>query len=156
MASLVMLDTMICIWAFKGEASRGQEERIRQAQAFIASLDEEGVEVGISAVTLSELLVALPDERRVAFSQSIQSAVCVYAFDVRASVEAARLFRTRLAARASGGGRQAVKADCQIAGTALACGAAVLYTEDAQLRRILSPHLPTKTLPPIGQQELDL
>jgi predicted nucleic acid-binding protein len=156
-ANLAMLDTMICIWAFKREATAGQEDKIRQARALISSLEDEGYEVGISAVTLSELMVSLSDETRVAFSQSIQNALCVYAFDVRASIEAARLFKTRFGSKAErSGGRKVVKADCQIAGTALASGATVLYTEDVQLQKILSPHLMTKAMPPIGQKEFDL
>ena len=43
MARMVMLDTMICIWAFKGEATPGQEDKIPQARALIAWLEEEGV-----------------------------------------------------------------------------------------------------------------
>jgi predicted nucleic acid-binding protein len=156
MASMVMLDTMICIWAFKGEATPGQEGKIQQARAFIASLEEEGLEVGISAVTLAELMVALSDEQRLAFSQSIQNAVCVYAFDIRASIEAARLFKSRLSSGETLSGRQIVKADCQIAGTALSNGALALYTEDVQLQKLATPYLPAKVMPAIGQQELDI
>jgi len=126
MAELVLLDTMICIWAFKSEATPGQEDKIRQAQAFITSLDEEGVEVGISAVTLCELMVALSDENRLEGGSARDSA------------------------------RQVVKADCQIAGTAISCGASVLYTEDAQLLKMAAPFISTKPMPPIGQQELEL
>lgn len=156
MARMVMLDTMICIWAFKGEATPGQEDKIPQARALIAWLEEEGVEVGISAVTLAELMVALSDEQRLSFSQSIQNAVCVYAFDVQAAIEAARLFKARLAnnGETHSSGRQVVKADCQIAGTALSSGAVALYTEDAQLQRIASPYLPAQAMPALGQQEL--
>jgi predicted nucleic acid-binding protein len=156
-AGLAMLDTMICVWAFKGGAKAGQDDKARQARALISSLDEQGFELGISAITLSELMVALPEEMRLEFSRSVQDALCVYAFDVRASIEAARLFKSRLRARTRGEvEREVVEADCQIAGTALASGACVLYTEDPRLRKLLKPRLATKAMPPIGQQELDL
>ncbi len=157
MPDLVLLDTMICIWAFKGEASPGQKEKIREAREFIEYLDTEGYEVGISAVTLSELMVAVPDGRRQEFSRSLQDAVCVFAFDVGASIEAARLFKKWLDERAEGSeGRQIVKADCQIAGTALSRKAAILYTEDAQLLKIVDREIEARPMPAIPQQELDL
>lgn len=73
MPDLVILDTMICIWAFKGEASPGQQEKVREARAFIEYLDEEGYEVGISAVTLSELMVAVKDADRQALREACRT-----------------------------------------------------------------------------------
>jgi predicted nucleic acid-binding protein len=157
MADMVLLDTMICIWAFKGEASPGQEDKPRQARALVSRLEDEGFEIGISSVTLAEFLVPLKAAQRISFCRSIQNAVCVCAFDAGAALESARLVSFWLGTQGRvAGDRQIVKADSQIAGTAVFHKASALYSEDAQLQRIAGRDIKVKPLPPIDQPELDL
>jgi predicted nucleic acid-binding protein len=156
MPEMVMLDTMVCIWAFKGQASRGQERKIPQANALLASLEEQGAEIGISAVSLSELMVRMRDEDRFEFIQRFQKGFCVYPFDTSAAIESARLVKRWLeGAREKGADRDVVKADLQIAGTAIAKGASILYSEDKELRRIAGRDIEVRPLPPIEQPELE-
>jgi predicted nucleic acid-binding protein len=157
MPEMVMLDSMVCIWAFKGQASKGQEGKIPQANALLASLEEQGVEIGVSAVSLSELMVRMRDEDRYEFVQRFQKGFCIYPFDTSAAIESARLFRTWIdGTKNKTSVRNVVKADLQIAGTAIAKGASILYSEDEELRRIAGRDIEVKPLPPIEQPEFDL
>jgi len=109
----------------------------------------------MSAVTLSELLVAMPDEQREPFARMVNEFICVYAFDVPSAIQAARLFN-RWKHTQSPGSRQVVKADCQIAGTALAKGATSLYSEDNQIKTIAGDLLNVVPMPSVEQPELGL
>jgi predicted nucleic acid-binding protein len=52
----VAVDTHILIWGVEGNASAGQQNKIQQAEALIARLDEEDFEVYVPALVAGEFL----------------------------------------------------------------------------------------------------
>ena len=157
MAELVLLDTMICLWGMKGQATPGQEHKIRDAQRFLDYLDEEGFEVAISAVTLSELLVACGESEREELAKEIGETLLVLSFDVGSAIQASILFQNwKQKNESTSNTRQTVKADCQILGTAIAHGASTLFTEDKEILKMAGNRIKVLPIPPQAQQELDL
>ena len=87
----------------------------------------------------------------------LDTMICVCPFDTGAAMESARLVGSWLKSKGkAAANRQIVKADCQIAGTAIFTKAIALYTDDEQLRRIAGRDIEVKPLPPTEQPEFDL
>jgi predicted nucleic acid-binding protein len=159
-AKVVCLDTMILIWGVKKEAAQGQEMRIKDAEAFLKNLEEEGAVVIIPAPVISEVLVRVPPDRVASVAEYMSAHFRVMPFDAPCAVVAAKLRQTiegsgaRKELTDSGRTWRQVKVDIQVAAVAIVHGAACLYSSDGEMAKVACGLIEVKDMPRAHVPEL--
>lgn len=149
---LVCFDTHVLVWGIRGEATPGQEYMIERTRAFLQQLDQTGTRVIIPTIVIGEFLLAHPVEEHYKVTALFQQHFMVVPYDLRAAKLFADLWRQeqqRLSEMRSqfGSTRVALIADLMIAATAMAAGAACIYSEDQRMRNFVSRAIDVLPIP---------
>lgn len=153
MGAVVCLDTMILIWGVKKEATAGQEMRIKDAEAFLKNLEDEGAEVIIPAPVMSEILVRVPENKLESVAEYVGSHFRVMPFDSACAVVAAKLRQTiegngvRKELQEAGRNWREVKIDIQVAAVAIVHRATCLYSSDSGMAKVACGLVEVKDMP---------
>ncbi|MEP7010021.1 MAG: PIN domain-containing protein [Acidobacteriota bacterium] len=152
--SLVFLDTQILVWGVKKEFTEGQEEMVAEAGAFIDSLRGGGDRVAISAVVFGELLLRVPTAEHAAAGAQILRDFIVIPYDAPAAIAAANVWRSNKESRIideiledGTRSRAAIRADCQIIGTALSRSPARIVSQDLDLCKLARNFIDARAMP---------
>lgn len=138
---IVAIDTHTLIWGIR---QVGSEEQNKKAKWLFARLDEDGAQVIVPAVALSEYLTPIPFDLHKRTIASISGEFLVAPFDIRCASLAAHLFNAGRHVRPMGlpDARKSLRADCLIVATAAMHGARVIYSDDSNLRSLAKHSMP--------------
>lgn len=154
--TVVCLDTNIVVF---GTMSRGRNPEgqnfIEWSQALLESLEKQGVEVLLSAVSAGELLVPVPWQLHAGELDKLRKNWQIVDYDVLAASQFARMRHAKLTNRTlrdlRRGDPSATKnqqiADVMLAATAIVNGAEALYTTDERVENLVSDFIEVKYLP---------
>lgn len=139
---IACVDTQAFIWGIKEQATPGQEEMVVKAKSLLKHLEETGVDILITSVSLGELLMVIPPDQHTMVRNLISKSFIVADLDARAASIFAELWQQNQSdgvieeLKASGNTRDKIKADCQILGTAIANGAEIIYSNDDGMKKL--------------------
>lgn len=147
--NVVCVDTQILIWGFKEEAIEGQEDKIQEAKFLIKTYQKNGNKIIVPALVLSELLCRVPEPQIYTSTERFTKCFHVIPFDVKASLEFAKIFKEQSKQRHKelGISRQHFKIDQMIVATAIAANADCIYSEDKALKKFGSDYIEIRKLP---------
>lgn len=130
----VVLDTNVLLYLLEphAKAPEGAQHCGKRIAALLKRIEQDGGVVLIPTPVLAELLVRV--EHRENAVQALTSFGCVRIvdFDKLAAIECA----TRAAERQASGNKQKAKFDEQIVAIAIVHRAAIIYSDDVQLKKI--------------------
>ena len=130
---IACVDTPVFIWGIKEQATSGQEEMVVKAKSLLQHLEETGVDILITSVSLGELLMVIPPDQHPMVRNLFSRSFIVADFDARAASIFAELWQQSQSdgvieeLKASANTRDKIKADCQILAAAIAHEAGVFY-----------------------------
>lgn len=153
---IVAVDTMTLIWGIRHD---GPDTQCKRARWLFRKLDDEGAQVVIPSVSLSEYLVPLDPAKRSAVATQMSERFIVAPFDLPSSVLAATLFVEERGARKGNepNARKVLRADCLIVATAKVHGATRFFSEDKECRSIANrAGLEGRALPDAPEYLFDL
>lgn len=150
---LVCFDTHIIIWGVRGKATSGQENNIEKAKYLISKCEEDGIKIMVPSVVVAEFLCALESRLHSDVSELMHRRFIVSPFDTQAALYFAEMWRNKKQTKdESGISRAEMKADYMITATAIARGAACIYSEDVGLKKFAQDYIDVKPLPSIERQ----
>ncbi|MFP4106001.1 MAG: type II toxin-antitoxin system VapC family toxin [Phycisphaerae bacterium] len=153
---IACIDTMVLVWWIREECSAGQQEMVKRAQWLMESFDEEQTSVIISTITEAEFLRGSSEQERRAQSRILHETFLVKPFDSIAANLIGTHFPRNWRPDDYQGRRTAMKADMLIVATAVAAGADVLYSHDANCRKLAeSAGLQARDLPTMPNHLFD-
>lgn len=156
----VCIDTHILIWGIQKEASTGQKQMISAAQAFLRHLDSEGADILIPSVVLGEFLLRIPTGKHETVRAFFEQRFKVPPYDAASASRQAEVWQ---GSKDEGvydvlrgdeiASRSEIRADCMIIGTALAHGAALIYSHDQKtLGKLAKGFIKVLQMPEIAEQ----
>ena len=135
-------DPHVFIWGIKEQATPGQEEMVVKAKSLLQHLEDTGVDILITSVSLGELLMRIPLDQHPMMLDRISKSFIVADFDARAASIFAEIWQQSQSdgvieeLKASENTRDKIKADCQILATAIANGARIVYSNDDGMKKL--------------------
>lgn len=155
------IDTQICVWGIKRQASKGQEEMIQRAEQFFDWVDTNKHQILIPSIVIAEMLSGEPVENHPKFMEIIESNFMVAQFDTRAASRYAQIMSIKFEdlkrlAIDNGIRREKMKLDQLIMVCALVNGASSIYTNDSGLKNFSDGLIDVKELPPLLAKQADL
>lgn len=153
---IVCLDTMVTLHCFprpgRPATNLDSSDLFERGKALLDICRAEGTKILVPSVVVAELLFGVPEENQSTFLSVLQTSCIVPAFDVKAALLLARLWRANLDMRKydrafrrkleqAEVSREILKADCLIVATALANGAECLYSQDKGLELVCDGNL---------------
>ena len=152
---MVCFDTMVVLWGIQSYAGDSQHPMINRTKRYLRELSEEGKSIMIPAPVVFECLTSLSDEEMRVQQMLMESSFFIPAFDMAASVEAARLMGNKEAvdrAKNIGAKRENLKVDAQIAAIAILNGAEKIISHDSHMKTIAQDRISVEEIPEISEQ----
>jgi predicted nucleic acid-binding protein len=157
----VAVDTHILIWGVEGNASSGQENKIQQAEALVARLDDEDFEVYVPALVAGEFLYGLDESDRPKARSILNNHFSVADYNSLSAERAAEVFSQQQENGSHDAlqgkqnvARQELMSDYHIVGILLSHDIDLLYCEDGPLTKVAAEYLEVREMPSF-QQDLD-
>ncbi|MCC7316494.1 MAG: PIN domain-containing protein [Planctomycetes bacterium] len=148
---IVAIDSNTMVFGFR---KQGTKQQLEKAANLLAELDEEGVQIIIPSVALSEYLIPISAKKHNEVIAQLSKRYIIAPFDAKCATVAARLFAIGRQQRGAGkeNVRKTLRADSLIIATASVHGAMEFYSDDDDCRRLAShvPRLTAKELPAIA------
>jgi predicted nucleic acid-binding protein len=140
----VTLDTMGMIWGLKlsknprpATVNPRVDEMERRVAILLDELEEDGEEIVVPNIIVSELLVGIPAADHGKFVAELQNRFFMPTYDLRAAVIAASLWQQhRVLPKGKQIARTTLKADVMIVATAKAAGVTDFYSDDEKARAL--------------------
>ncbi|MEM6263512.1 MAG: PIN domain-containing protein [Bacteroidota bacterium] len=157
---VVCIDANVLVWGIKSQSSKGQEDKISQARAFLEKLDTEQKKVIVPAPVIGEILVRCTNEERKKFLKEIASRFRIVPFDTQAAVTFSATFKQTLEDQIAKEHRKRyqtprgkMKFDLQIISIALVQGASVIYSNDPDISTFAGTLIPVKGIPFTSEED---
>lgn len=149
-ATMVAIDSQILVWGIRKE---GDEEQNKRAKWLFQEFEQEGSQIILPSVALSEYLTKVQENDQKDVVASLTTRFIVAPFDVRCAALAATLFSRGASSRPKNkkGARTILRADTMIIATAVVHGARVFYSGDKKCRKLAAtnPQWDVKDVPKI-------
>ncbi len=156
---LVAIDAQVLVWAVlrsrqeQKDLSKRDQEMVRRAGWLIDDLEREEAQVVVPAIAVAEYLTPIAPERHRYVLGKVSARYFIAPFDVKAVSIAASLFsigqKLRADKKGTEGNRRVLRADSNIIASAKASGATVIFSNDADLRKLAENVMIAHDLPTI-------
>lgn len=143
---VVAIDSMTLVWGIR---QVGSPEQLRRAKYLFDLLDDQGAQIIVPSVVVSEFLVCIEPERHAAIIATISSRFLIAPFDARCASLAATMFVAGKGGINKGqpNARICLKADCLVVATAVCHGAKRFYSGDQECRDRAAKYIEVRDLP---------
>jgi predicted nucleic acid-binding protein len=144
------VDTSILIWGVKRESPPDRPDMVSRCVALIESLKGKRSVIMIPSIVVAEYLADFPLERQAEQRQIFGHHFFIAPFDARAATIAGEIYsKTTIHQAQSDTGicRQCLKADLKIIATAIAHGAARIYTNDKHFTKLACGRIIVEGIP---------
>jgi predicted nucleic acid-binding protein len=153
------VDTGVLIWGVRKEPAPDRPDLVERCIHLIETISNRTGGVMIPSIVLSEYLVGLPFVDQARSVSVFKKHFFVAPFDAKAAEIAAEIYSRvefgKIKAQ-SNQCRQCVKADIKIIATAIAHGAARIYTDDDHFRSMACGKILVENIPEIPPQQTSL
>ena len=133
---------------------------VEKAKNFIKHLQNNETKMVIPSVVVAELLMRIPPDLHVLFTNLLQQGFMIPPFDVKASMYFAKIWQDRKEKKIieqlqneHKARREELKADCMIVATAVANNASSIITYDDKLIKFAEGQIKTSEIPKIPEQQ---
>lgn len=148
------MDTMVLVWAVRGEAEPGQEGMVPVARRVLTQLHDQGYALQVAAPVMAECLVGLERDRQADVARELAGRFEVVPFDAKAAKVFAELWWEVNGGSSLGGGplvdlgltRREIKFDFQLVACAVAHGARFICSNDRLLERFAGGRIAVRSL----------
>lgn len=154
MNQIVCIDTNILSWFLR--TCRDQDEnKMERAQALVEALHKDKVIVALPSIVLAETICFIPDDALQNATNILQGQFPIFQFDELAAHCYRTVFRQTRNMKTDAP-RWSKSADLKIISTAMAHGAACMYTEDPGMINLAKGFIKTEGLPQLPPQQKKL
>jgi predicted nucleic acid-binding protein len=156
--NLVCIDSMICVWGIKRQASEDQQHMIKKTETFLNWLDEQKRKVLIPSPIITEILAPIDDiNEREKIMNKINAGFIIGSLDAIASIKAGEIWNKRsdwreIYKEGTDILKNRFKFDTLILGIAITKNVDVFYTEDDKLKKIGQDYLQVESVPNLPSQ----
>jgi len=144
------IDTGVLIWGVKQQSAKDRPDMVSRSIALLASLKRKHSVIMVPSIVAAEYLIDFPLDRQEAQIQVLGRNFFIAPFDAKAAAIAAEIYSKKIMQQAqcdTNLGRQCLKADLKIIATAIAHGAAHIYTNDRHFNSIASGRIIVEDIP---------
>jgi len=155
MPKTVCVDSMVCVWGVKEQASEDQKHKIELAKGLFSALKAENAIIILPSPVLTEILSPIPPSERQQLITEMTKRFRIAPFDTVAAIKAAELWHNRknwqdvFKSKGQDGMRNRFKYDIEIAAIAITRNVDYLYTEDEELITICGDEVSCGKIPPL-------
>jgi len=154
MNKIICFDTNILSWGIKQESTPGQEQNIEKAAHLISTCSEDGSIVIVPSIVIAELMSGVDAKIQDNILKGL-SGFRIVPFDLQAALLYAKIWTkdARRKAKSLKITRTETKADSMIVATAIAHGAACIYSHDDGLGSFAKGHVEVRELPNVPPKQ---
>jgi predicted nucleic acid-binding protein len=159
MNNLVCIDSQIFIWGIKKQSNPTQVDKIGYASRFIDKLSEANAKLLLPVPMLTELLAPVPVSEHADIIRLMDKRFITAPFDNLAATKCAELLHTVSSSEELRQYKEEhkipkakIKYDCMIAAIAITRRAAVIYSNDSDLKKFACGQIRVINMPEYGVQ----